>query len=238
MTETATKAAIKRIVVIANEECVGDRLFDLVRERCGDGPECEVILVAPALTSRIRYWLSDENGAMAEAQVRAAQSAERFGAAGIPVRAHIGDPDPLQALDDAVRTYHPNEVIVATHPPDHANWLEQGFAAQAQARFDLPIAHIVVDRDSGQATLVEHEEARRAAPAREHHRARDLAILTVSVVLAFAGSLLWLALYKSDEPSWVLWTAVLALDLGLKVWLGIVVWMLFLRRARADRLDL
>lgn len=238
MTEAAMTrtGAQRRIVVIANETCVGRNLFEEVRERRGT-EDSEVILIAPALTSRLRYWLSDEDGGIAEAEARAAESAERCGAAGIPVRAYVGDPDPLQALDDAVRLYQPDEVLVATHPPDRANWLEEGFASQARARFALPITHVVVDRESATSTVEPSEPGRRNAPAVERHRRRDVAILVIAAFLAIAGTLLSLVFFGADVPTWFLWTWVLVLDLGLKIVLAITVWVLFQRRPRSDRLD-
>ncbi len=173
VTPTPADNGKRRIVVIANEACVGQRLFDEVRERRGDGADAEVILVAPALASNIRYRLSGEDRGIAEAQARADESVERCGAAGIPVTAYVGDPDPLQALDDAVRLYHPDEVLVATHPPDRVNWLEEGFVAQAQARFTLPITHLVVDREAGQST-VDVDESRSPSVRRRRDRREHL----------------------------------------------------------------
>jgi nucleotide-binding universal stress UspA family protein len=228
----------RRVVVIANEACVGQELFNDIRERGeADGEPPEVILVAPALTSKLRYWLSDEDQAIHEAEQRVAESVERCGAAGIPVRAHVGDSDPLQALDDAMRIYTPDEVVVATHPPGSENWLEQGFTAQARARFDVPITHFVVDRAHDAATVATREEESRSAPVRERHRTRDVAILVIAAVLAIGGTLLSLVFYESDVSQGLLWAWVLVLDLGLKLGLAVALWLLFQRRPRADRLD-
>ncbi len=225
------------MLVVANETCVGERLFEEIRYRRGDGEDAEVILVAPALTSRVRYWLSDEDRGIADAQARMEESVERCGAAGIPVTAQVGDADPLQALDDAMRAYSPDEVIVATHPPERSNWLEEGIVGQARERFDVPITHVVVDREQDQARVEDHEPLSRRAPARERHRRRDIAILAAAVVLAIGGTALSLLFYQSGMSDWLVWTWVLVFDLGLKLALAVVLWMLFQRRPRADRLD-
>ena len=49
-----------RLLVLADETCVGAELFETLRERA-DGPDADVLVVAPALTSRLRYWMSDED---------------------------------------------------------------------------------------------------------------------------------------------------------------------------------
>jgi hypothetical protein len=225
-----------RLLVLANETCAGSELFEAVRERA-EGPDGEVLIVAPALTSRLHYWMSDEDAGIAAAGRRLDASIERCAAAGIVARGAIGDADPLQALDDAVRTFAPDEVIVATHPEGRSNWLERGLVAQARERFDAPIAHVVVDAEHAEARLVERERPDPRAPARELHTRRDLALLAIAGVLAILGSLISFVLYAADAPDWVIWTWVLVFDLGFKIAAAVTLWILFQRRARADRLD-
>ncbi len=38
----------------------------------------------------------------------------------------IGDGDPIQAIEDAVRTFRPDELIISTHPAGRSHWLERG----------------------------------------------------------------------------------------------------------------
>jgi hypothetical protein len=227
----------RRLLVIANETCTGSELFEAMRERA-DGPDSEVLVVAPALTSRLRYWMSDEDAGIEDAGRRLEASLERCAAAGVSARGALGDADPLQALDDAMRTFSPDEVIIATHPEGRSNWLERGLVAQARERFEVPITHVVVDAAVGQARLLERERPDRAAPARERHTARDLALLALAGVLAIVGSLISFVFYAVDAPDWLIWTWVLIFDLGFKIAAVAVLWVLFQRRARADRLDL
>jgi hypothetical protein len=227
----------RRLLVIANETCTGRELFEAMRERA-DGPGTEVLVVAPALTSRIRYWMSDEDAGIAEAGRRLDASLERCGAAGITARGALGDADPLQALDDAMRTFAPDEVVIATHPEGASNWLERGLVAQARERHEVPITHVVVDALADESHLVEREPADRAAPARERHTARDLTILAGAWLLAILGTLISFVFYVADAPDWLIWTWVLVFDLGFKIAAAVILWVVFQRRARADRLDL
>ena len=57
----------------------------------------------------------------------------------------VGDGDPLVAVDDAVRTFGPAEIVISTHPPGKSNWLERGVVEKARERFAVPITHVVVD---------------------------------------------------------------------------------------------
>jgi GABA permease len=64
---------------------------------------------------------------------------------GVEARGEVGDDDPMQAIEDALRTFGADEIIVSTHPPGRSNWLERGVITRARERFDLPITHVVVD---------------------------------------------------------------------------------------------
>jgi hypothetical protein len=141
----------RRILVIANETVGGDELRTLL-ERKAQGVAEEMLLVCPALNSRVRTWTSDEDPARAEAQERLDASLSRLAAAGVSVRGEIGDGDPLQALEDALREFPADEIVVSTHPPGRSHWLEQGVVEQARQRYDVPVTHVVVDlavRSSG-----------------------------------------------------------------------------------------
>ncbi|MDQ3865262.1 MAG: amino acid permease, partial [Actinomycetota bacterium] len=72
-------------------------------------------------------------------------------------RGQVGDDDPLQAMDDALRSFGADEIIISTHPPGRSNWLERDVVSRARERYECPIAHVVVD--------LEHERARATTSA-------------------------------------------------------------------------
>lgn len=143
----------QRLLVISNATCTGDELFHELHERT-DRVDTEVLIVAPALSSRLHYWMSDFDEGVAAAQQRLTRSLERCAASGISARGALGDANPLQAIDDAVRVFHPHEIIIATHPPGRSNWLERGVVTQARARYDVPITHIEVDSATDVAHVI------------------------------------------------------------------------------------
>ena len=142
MSTTPTKPI--RLLVIANETVEGEALFETIN-RCADGRGAAVLVVAPALNSRLRHYMSDEDGARAQAEERLASCLDRLDEAGLFVRGWVGDADPMRAIDDALRRYGADEVIISTHPEARSNWLARGLVERARARFDLPIQHVVVD---------------------------------------------------------------------------------------------
>ena len=56
----------------------------------------------------------------------------------------MGDTDPVQAIEDALRTFPADEVLVVTRPDDDASWLEQDSAQEARERFGVPVTRLTV----------------------------------------------------------------------------------------------
>jgi len=104
-----------------------------------------VLVVCPALNSPLRHWVSDEDQARANAQARLDQSLTSMRSVGIDASGEIGDGDPIQAIEDAVRTFRPDELVISTHPVGRSHWLERGVVEKARERFALPVTHVVVD---------------------------------------------------------------------------------------------
>ena len=137
----------RRILVIANETVAGAELREAI-EGAASGYDAHVLVVTPALNTKLRHWVSDEDGARADAQGRLANSLARLAADGIDARGEVGDADPVQSIADALRTFGADEVIISTHPEGRSNWLERGVVDTARERFAVPITHVVVDLEA------------------------------------------------------------------------------------------
>ena len=135
------------ILVVANETVGGATLRDRIRER-SEGVRAEVLVVSPALNTPIRHWASDEDGARAVAEARLRESLSMLRAGGVSARGEVGDAEPLQAIEDALRTFGADEIIISTHPEGRSQWLERGVVSAARERFAVPITHVVVDIDA------------------------------------------------------------------------------------------
>jgi hypothetical protein len=134
----------RRLLVVANETVGGTPLLDRIRE-LSTGARTEVLVVTPALNSPLRHWASDEDPAREAAHQRLGRSLARLEQDGIEARGEVGDGDPLQAIEDALRTFGADEIVISTHPEGRSNWLERGVVTGARERFTVPIHHVVVD---------------------------------------------------------------------------------------------
>jgi hypothetical protein len=137
----------RRVLVVANETITGRRLHDEIR-RATSSSRSRVLVVSPALNSPLRHLVSDEDWARAAAQERLDQSLAALSRTGIHAHGQVSDADPLQAIEDALRTFGAEEIIISTHPQSRSNWLERDVVSTARERFQLPITHITVDLDA------------------------------------------------------------------------------------------
>jgi len=137
-------AGERRVLVVANETIAGEELLSTI-STLALTERTQFLVVCPALNSRLRTYTSDEDPARAAAQERLDTTLARLASVGIEASGVVGDGDPLVAIDDAVRTFGPNEIVISTHPPGRSNWLEKGVVESVRSRFDVPVTHVVVD---------------------------------------------------------------------------------------------
>jgi len=142
-----------RLLVVANETVQGEELLKEIRDRCRDR-RCEVMVVTPALaSSRTSHWTSDIDEAIELARQRMELSLIEIKQLGLRAKGEIGDSDPNVAIEDALRVFPADEILISTHPLDRSRWLEHGVVDKAREQIDLPITHVVVDLATGRALL-------------------------------------------------------------------------------------
>lgn len=141
-----------RVLVLASAAAAGRSLWTEIGSRCGE--EGEVLVVAPALTeSRATLWASDLDRAIETAAQRLELSLQAAREVGLSAEGRVGDADPNVAMEDALRSFAADEIIIWTHTPDRSPWLERGVVQRAREEVDLPITHVVVDSATRPAEL-------------------------------------------------------------------------------------
>jgi hypothetical protein len=134
-----------RLLVVANETVGGEALLNEIRDRCRER-RCEILVVTPALVgSRASHWASDVDEAIELARQRMELSLIAIGELGLKAKGEIGDSDPNMAIEDALRLFSADEIVISTHPLERSRWLEHGVVDRAREQIDLPITHVVVD---------------------------------------------------------------------------------------------
>ena len=133
----------KKILALTSEPVSADAFRSALGEEAAE--DAEVLVVAPALNSKVRFWMSDSDPAIDRAEQVAKETTERLDEEGIDAAGDTGESDPLLALQDALATFEADEIVLFTHPRGERNWLEEGVVDGAKERFDLPVSHIVVE---------------------------------------------------------------------------------------------
>jgi GABA permease len=130
-----------RVLVVVTSRVGANEIRSTVASRFDE--EADVRVVAPASgVSRVEWLTSDEDAARADAAARADQVATAIPSANVESTA--GDVDPVLAIEDALREFPADEIVVVTRPEEDASWLESGSGEEAKRRFDIPVTHLVV----------------------------------------------------------------------------------------------
>lgn len=102
-----------------------------------DLAHAEVLVVAPALNSWLRHWLSDEDPARRRANERLAVVVGELQRVVEHVEGRIGDADPLQAIADALPTFPADEIVISVGRERSAEHVAD-LVFRTRARFALP----------------------------------------------------------------------------------------------------
>jgi hypothetical protein len=139
-------AARRRVLVVANRTLAGEELREALRRAAAGGAELHV--VAPILPSRVHYIASDVDRELEEARERLAAALAWAREEGLEADGKVGDPfTAFGAVEDELRAFGADEVIVSTLPPGKSNWLEAGILQRLRDELDVPITHVVVDQE-------------------------------------------------------------------------------------------
>jgi len=133
-------------LVVANETLGGQPLIDAVRARVAKG-DARFVLCVPQTQPRAGLVVYDD-AVFDAAQARVDLALEFVHAEGIEALGEVGDPDPYTATMDAVREYHPSEIIISTYPETRSGWLRRDLVDRVRDASGVPVEHVVADPDT------------------------------------------------------------------------------------------
>jgi hypothetical protein len=131
------------VLVVANETVGGNKLLEAVKRRAERGPiRCTVI--CPQNKPRKGFVIYDSS-VLSAARIRLQLTLERLRELGIEAIGEVMDPDPFLAVQDAIRVYKPDEIIISTHPYPRSGWLRRDLIGRIESFAKVPVEHVVVD---------------------------------------------------------------------------------------------
>ena len=142
MPDTADRSP--HLLVLADVWCQVEGLCHEVLHRAGGAGR--VLVVAPALSSRLHTWTNDTDRESEVAQARLKNVLARLEQHGVRAEGRVAAQDPALAVEDALDGFAATEVIVVTEDHEHANWSERGLTARI-ARPGLAITRLTVGHE-------------------------------------------------------------------------------------------
>ncbi|MDQ3090791.1 MAG: hypothetical protein M3R46_03835 [Actinomycetota bacterium] len=140
-----------RVLVVANRTAATEKLLTAVRERAQRSP-ATFQLVVPATPRGMHRIVDPEVSGRDAAEENLQLALPRLAeAADGPVDGHVGDADPLMAIQDALHARDYDEIIISTLPSRLSRWMHLDLPSKARV-IGLPVVHV-------EATAVETEAA-------------------------------------------------------------------------------
>jgi GABA permease len=133
----------RRVLIVIDEPCTSPELCVSVRTYADNRP-LEALVIAPAHESTATQWYVDEDAARADATHRLRGCLACLARDGIRVQGQLADPDPVQAIGDALHEFLADEVLIVTPQQRPSRWLRQNVIDRARQTFRQPITHVVM----------------------------------------------------------------------------------------------
>ena len=130
------------VLAFLNEVAGGRRLLGEIRKRVEAGAE-HVVLAAPQ-NQPVAGQIVDADEVYEAALSRVEVTQQTLAAFGIESTATVLDPDSALALDDAVRAFAPDEILISALPETRFGLMRKDLIEWAYARYHVPVEHVSV----------------------------------------------------------------------------------------------
>jgi nucleotide-binding universal stress UspA family protein len=119
---------------------------NMLRSTLGDEVVgAEVLVISPATNrSKLAFWVSDPDDAIAEAEAAQEETVERLEEQGVDAAGDTGESEPVVAIQDALATFPADRIVVFSHPD--ADYREQSGLDDVEERFGVPVTRALISR--------------------------------------------------------------------------------------------
>lgn len=133
-----------RILVLTTEPVSADQLRAEL-PGAADPRQAEVMVLAPALhESALRFWMSDADSAIARAEAVRRATLQRLSEEGIAATADTGEADMTEAIEDGLKSFPADHILVFAHAEGERRYREDVDPAAIEARFRIPVTRAEV----------------------------------------------------------------------------------------------
>jgi len=133
-----------KLLVLTPEPVDGEMLRKVLGE---DVSQAEVLVISPAgHQSKLAFWVSDPDDAIAEATTAETDTVERLEEEGIDAAGDTGESEPAVALRDALAAFPADRIVVFSHPEGDRDYREDEGLADAEDSLGVPVTHALIER--------------------------------------------------------------------------------------------
>jgi hypothetical protein len=134
----------KVTLVVANKTSSGEELIEHLRTKAASEPQHLFITVVP---------LTDgSGGAPSEARARLATMLDRLSSAELLSSGMVGDPDPYNAVVNALELFRVDDIVISTLPHERSGWLRADLIERVSHTTSARVEHVVVDPQASKTT--------------------------------------------------------------------------------------
>jgi hypothetical protein len=121
----------KETLVVANQTVEDEQLLDLIKSRASDGRHRFVLI------------LPQGDGSEGDPYERLAHVLRRLEEEGVDAVGQVVHPDPFTAIQNAVRWYPVDDIIISTFGPERSGWLRSDLVGRVKSATGKPVEHVV-----------------------------------------------------------------------------------------------
>ena len=137
--------AKRNLIAIVTPAFGSEESVAALKQEVDDVPT-EIRLVAPAVEiNPLHHTLGDIDKPRVEAGERLEEALVAARAAGLSVSGEVGDPDPVQAAQDALLKKPADEIVLFAHADDGKDWYEGSLWKHAEDSLEPPLKLVLVD---------------------------------------------------------------------------------------------
>ncbi len=162
-----------RVLAIVTDRIGGKESIDQICHGA-EGAALDLRVVVPAVeASSFRHTLGDVDEPREQAEGRLRAVLAELRASGFEAAGEVGDPDPVQAAEDALLEAPADEVVIFENVGDQARWFEDGLFDRARESLQPPLRMVEVEHEPvGPDHVVEVETA--GAGTEELHPEKEI----------------------------------------------------------------
>jgi hypothetical protein len=139
-----------RVIAIVTDELHGSEALEQMQGNA-NGQGVDIRVVVPAVeASPLRHTLGDIEEPRKQAEERLEKNLRHLRESGVEVRGEVGDPDPIQAAQDALLKEPADEVLIFDHADGQKEWYEKGLIERAQESLEPPLRVVVLEAGTKQ----------------------------------------------------------------------------------------